>query len=107
DARDGVRRNAGAVERGLHGMADRGPNVLGIVLGMIGLRPVHGYRMFGAAKHVAGAVEDAGARTARADIDGADMPARHRLPASMSGSCRMSENVRSGRRIASSATSVR
>ena len=56
--------------------ADGPPDILGIVLGMTGLRPVHDDRVVGAAEQSAAAVENPGARAAGADIDGTDAALR-------------------------------
>ncbi len=102
DAGDAFRRDAGLLPRGADRYADRRPDVFRIVLGVVGLRLMHEDRVFGAAKHVAGAVENAGARAPRPDIDGADISLHHdaRLPlsASRSGSeAHVGENpVRAG-----------
>ncbi len=98
------RRDAGFGQRASHGAADRAPDVLGIVLGMIGLRPMHQDRMLGAAEQRARAVEDAGARAPRPDIDGADVslhqparpPIREGTSARRSGNRAMSAKISSG-----------
>ena len=58
--------------RGAHGGAHGRPDVLGIVLGMVRLRPVHGDRLLGPPEHPACAVQDPGAGAACADIHRAD-----------------------------------
>ena len=73
DAGDVAGRHAGNLPRRPDGDADGAPDVLRIVLGMIGRRPVHRDLMLGAAEHGAGAVEDRGARAAGTDIHGTDM----------------------------------
>ena len=56
------------------------PDVLGVVLGVVGRRAVHDDRLLGAAEQPARRVEHAGARAAGADVDGADERLYGRVP---------------------------
>ena len=60
-----------------HRRADRGPDVVGIMLGMAGPWLLHRDRLFAAPKQRSVKAQNAGARAARAHIDGAD-DGRHR-----------------------------
>ena len=75
DADDFPGVGAGIGERATRRRAGCPPDILGIVLGMSGLRAVHDDRVVGASEQIAAAVEDSGARAARADIDGTDQSA--------------------------------
>src|SRR5690606_37541893 len=88
-------------QRRPHGFADGPPDILGIVLGPAGPRTVHRDRTGGPREQHARAAEQAGADTARADIDRADEVAHQcvfRVPEgpSSSGRRRMSSKTRSG-----------
>ena len=75
DADDFAGVGAGIGERAARRRAGGPPDILGIVLGMSGLRAVHDDRIVSASEQIAAAVEDSGARAARADIDGTDKSA--------------------------------
>ena len=75
--------DSGALPRLLCRRADRPPDVIAIVLGMVGRRSMEGDLMARRAQHVSRAVEQTGPGTAGADIDAHDHPFRHgQLPSS-------------------------